>query len=733
MSKKWKKAARQAALIAAGEPCDLRICGASEGFEVQAAAGEGEGGKKLPTFSMTAYTGVPMKLEGFYHPVVVDLESASAPRQSVPVPRAHDPERILGHTTAIDISAQRIKASGILSADNEHSAEIVRMAANGFPWQASIGASPKKMEFVPKGDSVKVNGRNWDGPLLVARGATIREISLLPMGADGNTAASVAAQFRHGEPDMNFENWLRARSFDPAKIAAQERAVLQAAYDAEQKLPPSPPPVQAAAPAPAQSPPDIKAELSVQLQAAREEAAAEIRRQNDLRRICAAEPGLETEIEENGQKRRVAVLEHAIAAGWSAQQTELTVLRATRAKAPLGYVVSQPEVNDRVLEAAVLQAGRYDFTDADRSVYSDQVQQAAHSRFRGRIGLQQLLTAGAALNGYRGGEVIRDDSDLRAVLQAAFRPEIRAEGASYASVANLLANVQNKFLLAGYMNVESGWRAITAIRPVKDFKPTKSVALLGDFVYTQVGPDGELKNATITDQAFSNQAQTYGRIHTITRTMIINDDLGAMTTIPMKLGRGAALKLNKVFWSTFMNPGNADDGIAFWATTHANANYFTGAATALQSSSLQTALQMFRNQVDPNGEPLGLEPAVLLTPPALEVTAYELLRGANLVYGGGTAAKQPSINVWVGRFQPVTSSYLENASYTGFSATAWYLLGNPNDIPVIECCFLNGQEQPTVQTAQAEFDTLGISMRGFFDFGVAMQNFRGGVKSKGAA
>jgi hypothetical protein len=31
---------------------------------------------------------------------------------------------------------------------------------------------------------------------------------------------------------------------------------------------------------------------------------------------------------------------------------------------------------------------------------------------------------------------------------------------------------------------------------VKDFKPTKSVALLGDFTYTQVGPDGELKHAT---------------------------------------------------------------------------------------------------------------------------------------------------------------------------------------------------------------------------------------------
>lgn len=60
------------------------------------------------------------------------------------------------------------------------------------------------------------------------------------------------------------------------------------------------------------------------------------------------------------------------------------------------------------------------------------------------------------------------------------------------------------------------------------------------------------------------------------------------------------------------------------------------------------------------------------------------------------------------------------------------MLAEPGILPVIQCCFLNGQENPTVQTAQAEFQTLGISIRGFFDFGVRMQNFRGGVKSAGA-
>ena len=52
---------------------------------------------------------------------------------------------------------------------------------------------------------------------------------------------------------------------------------------------------------------------------------------------------------------------------------------------------------------------------------------------------------------------------------------------------------------------------------------------------------------------------------------------------------------------------------------------------------------------------------------------------------------------------------------------------------MIEVCFLNGQQNPTVETADADFNTLGIQMRGYHDFGVSKQDYRAAVKSKGAA
>ncbi len=54
-------------------------------------------------------------------------------------------------------------------------------------------------------------------------------------------------------------------------------------------------------------------------------------------------------------------------------------------------------------------------------------------------------------------------------------------------------------------------------------------------------------------------------------------------------------------------------------------------------------------------------------------------------------------------------------------------------MPVIQIAALGGQMTPTIQTASQDwqFNTLGISMRGWGGFGVQAQNFRGAVKSAG--
>jgi len=60
--------------------------------------------------------------------------------------------------------------------------------------------------------------------------------------------------------------------------------------------------------------------------------------------------------------------------------------------------------------------------------------------------------------------------------------------------------------------------------------------------------------------------------------------------------------------------------------------------------------------------------------------------------------------------------------------TTWYLLADPQDIPVMMVGFLNGKDAPTVESAQADFNVLGIQFRGYFDFGVSLAEYRAGVK-----
>jgi len=124
---------------------------------------------------------------------------------------------------------------------------------------------------------------------------------------------------------------------------------------------------------------------------------------------------------------------------------------------------------------------------------------------------------------------------------------------------------------------------------------------------------------------------------------------------------------------------------------------------------------------DPDGNPLGVTPQILLVPKGLAIAARKLNSSASLLVSalGSTSAKvlEPQANVMQGLLDPVESSYLTTAGTA--SQSTWWLVANPNDIAAMEVGFLNGQRQPTVEQADADFDTLGIQVRGYFDFGVS--------------
>ncbi len=635
------------------------------------AAGDGVTPAPLPRFKMVAYTGGPMRIAGWRYPVILDLAGLNIPAQSRPIRFGHDPLSGVGHTDSIRIDQGQLTATGVVSRDTSAAREVVVSSKNGFPWQASVGTSVEEFEFVKEGQKVMANGRQHSGPVNVVRKATLGEISFVDLGADGATSASVAAsQQVEDEPETSVESLVAATQVSP--------------------------PIPAPSTNPSGAAPVVAAQPILDL---RQEFAAETERLEAIRRLCA------------GRQPRIEA--QAIRDGWDLQRTELEILRSARPAAPAVHAVQQT-VTGQVLEAAcMLTAGLQEV----ESNYDPQTLDLAHQRYRGGIGLQELLLEAAWANGYSG----RNFRDSRAVLRAAFGRGIEASFSSI-DIGGILSNVANKFLLEGFFSVERTWRNICAVRNVSDFKTVTSYRLIGKDQYELVAPGGELKHGTLGNEQYANKADTYGLVLSIDRRDVINDDLGAITTVPRKLGRGSGLKINDVFWTTFL----ANSGFF----TVGNKNFLSGADTALAIDGLTKAEVAFMDQVDSDGKPIGIMPAIMLVPTALSVSGTQLYKSLEL-RDTTASTKYPVANPHQGKFRVEVSRYLANAVYTGNSAKAWYLLAEPSDLPVIEVAFLNGQESPTIESAEADFNVLGVQMRGYHDFGVALQDPRGGVKSKG--
>jgi phage major head subunit gpT-like protein len=359
------------------------------------------------------------------------------------------------------------------------------------------------------------------------------------------------------------------------------------------------------------------------------------------------------------------------------------VIATRESRAPAVHVVEDVK-SGKVIEAALcLQGG---LPNADKAFDARTLEAADKIKRTTSIG--EVLIEAARANGYTGSSRI-SAANAEPVLKAAFATH---------DISNLLGALVNKFLLNGFNAVESSWQEVSAVRSVNDFKAINLLRLNGDMKFRKVGNAGELKVAQASDTRRSVAADTYGISTQLTRQDMINDDLNALSQIPQRMGRGAALAMNEAIWSEFQSSNSS----YYQAATAAAGN-------ALSLSSLKTATTAFRKLTDPDGNPLGIAPRVLLVPPELEITAAELMTSALLISGNTT--KEPNANVLQGRYRVVVSNYLTSAS-------TWWLAADSVDLPALDVVFLNGQQAPTIEQVAPDYQLLGVAIRGFFDFGV---------------
>ncbi len=675
------------------------------------AAADGQASRR-PTFNIMAYTGGALNVSMWTAPVVLDLAGIRA-KDRIPILFDHDRSRIVGQASSVEVTSKNIKLSGAITGENESANEVISQARNGFEWEASVGVRPEKIEEVAAGAKVVVNGRSFHGPIDVVRAGSLYEVSFVASGADENNRVKISARGGNSM-DKSFVAWLEASGFDPSSVEGdpKQKGALEAAFKAISE------------PRPSQEPPEKKPSVDagdpigdVLADAARTRAIADI-----TARYIGENPNRISEIEAAALRARE---DKTI----TPDAYELSLIRARRPSPERSVLAggAGPEYRADVLEAALCLAGGLKNIDKR---FPAQTIEAAEKAFGRRLGIEQFLVICARANGFDGFRV--NDGNMREVLahssgtiQAATGVALSTFGiASSLTSPGILSNVANKFLEQGFMHVDQAWRSIASIRPVRDFKTVRTFRLTMSARHLKVPPGGELKHAEAGEVSYSNKADTYGIRFGVSREDIINDDLGALTTVPQELGVGAGEALNERVWTIFLDNSN------FF--TSGRGNYSSGAGTALSATSLADAETLFMAQTKPNGAPLGMPPSVLLVPSALDATARTLMASEKLFYTGNTDAKFGDANIYRGKFRPVSTPYLSNSGFTGYSATAWYLLADPMVLPVLEVALLNGRDMPIIETSETDFSTLGIQMRAYHDFGVALQEYRGGVKMAGA-
>ncbi len=580
--------------------------------------------------------------------------------------------------------------------------------------------------------------------------------------------------FSIGEPNMNFETWLKAQlsslGLTMEDVTDDLRAKLKAKYDAgikDGKIP---------TPSNSTNTTDgtyrtedgvVVAKLADIEKVATDRIAAAEARMNDLQNV--AEKHNTVELNEDSLKaigvkgKTIRALHtHAIRNNWTADQFELEVLRAQ--KPSVGHVGIQVASTEREVldnnEAVAVALLRNAGVPASRTHketgeqwgvnhwYKDEVLERADAPILRNISLHMLLDqAHVAAKGFRYNGNYKSDAFINAVQDSLF--SLRNTGGTTWSGLQIFDDVAHKFLWAAYEAIGTTWQECFKVENLNDFKPHNRYRLNMEGGYEIVGADGELKHGGMSDQKYTVQADTYGKIVGLTRRDIINDDLGALNQVMSALGMEGARFVEELAWVTFL-----DQVPTLFPTDNSLGNYVDGADSVLGVDGLTLAETAFSNQTH-DGAPIGLLADRIVVGTQDKVVAGELFSERSLrgTQASSPAKRRPDNNPHVGAYRPVVTGYLNNTNIKqrvrraplattnvgqavpNQSSTHWLMLPAPNS-PMgasFMVGFLNGNQRPIINQGDPNFDVLGLRWRAYHDCGTGNGDPKMGVYSKGAA
>lgn len=286
------------------------------------------------------------------------------------------------------------------------------------------------------------------------------------------------------------------------------------------------------------------------------------------------------------------------------------------------------------------------------------------------------------------------------------------EALSISDFPNIFGDIIDRAVLANYQETPYIWNLIAHEAEVADFRLVKRFRIDGATgVLSAVEMGGAYPERKISDKAvtagtynsngyYAYNLGKYGARMPFFWETFVNDDLQALKDTPARFGRAARRSEQKFVTTLYANNTN------FFAAGFKNIVVPTGAYTgtnpALSITALAQAMTIMSQQRDADGEPIDIESVTLVVPPALKVTAQNILNAdyfwANDQGGTiGTDGSLQRLNVanWAKNIVRLAVDYYLPIVDLTHGNTGWYLFANPESgRPAIEFGKLRGHKAP---------------------------------------
>lgn len=269
----------------------------------------------------------------------------------------------------------------------------------------------------------------------------------------------------------------------------------------------------------------------------------------------------------------------------------------------------------------------------------------------------------------------------------------------------LMGDVLDRSLMAEWNTTMPAWKQYIKTGTVRDFRQAKLLGIEGmGAVLDPVGERAEYpERGPVEETPITRQVSKYGARFGISWESLINDDLGALRELPQRLVEAA--RRTEALAASRMYVGSAGPNTALYKDTAGYKNIIntTNGAPSnnppLSLANLAAGFLVLGSHTDYDGFPLVIDAVTLVVPPALEVTARNILNATEVTVatGGGAynAADQIRVQNWISnRISLVVDPYVSMTATTN-AATSWWLFASTGAArPAIQCDYLAGHEAP---------------------------------------